>query len=239
MQRMCVLAALLGFAGAGATACSSGHSRVGSPSDAAIAADAPEADESPATSCSQPLCEPTPPSTLLPAGTTSLPFAVTSDQPSNCAWSFSATASYVDMTPFSSGQGTTLHQTTFTGLDPSTMVVNHITVRCDAGANYVLDLKYRSLPNANPNFPRKGNLWGSWQVVEQGLPHAARIDLYNGAGFTPQEIQTLRTLNPNILITRSINSVERDTSSQAGVPDAYWLHDTTGKKIEVWPAPRA
>jgi hypothetical protein len=235
MQRMCVLAALLGFAGAGATACSSGHSRVGSPSDAAIAADAPEADESPATSCSQPLCEPTPPSTLLPAGTTSLPFAVTSDQPSNCAWSFSATASYVDMTPFSSGQGTTLHQTTFTGLDPSTMVVNHITVRCDAGANYVLDLKYRSLPNANPNFPRKGNLWGSWQVVEQGLPHAARIDLYNGAGFTPQEIQTLRTLNPNILITRSINSVERDTSSQAGVPDAYWLHDTTGKKIEVWP----
>jgi len=71
--------------------------------------------------------------------------------------------------------------------------------------------------------------------VEQGLPHAARIDLYNGAGFTPQEIQTLRTLNPNILITRSINTVERDTSSQAGVPDAYWLHDTTGKKIEVWP----
>jgi len=70
--------------------------------------------------------------------------------------------------------------------------------------------------------------------VEQGLPHAAH-DLYNGAGFTPQEIQTLRTLNPNILITRSINTVERDTSSQAGVPDAYWLHDTTGKKIEVWP----
>jgi len=119
------------------------------------------------------------------------------------------------------------------------MVVNHIAVRCDAGANYALDLKYRSLPNANPNFPRKGNLWGSWQVVEQGLPHAARIDLYNGAGFTPQEIQTLRTLNPNILITRSINTVERDTSSQAGVPDAYWLHDTTGKKIEVWPAPGA
>jgi len=86
-----------------------------------------------------------------------------------------------------------------------------------------------------PELPAQGQSVGLVASVEQGLPHAARIDLYNGAGFTPQEIQTLRTLNPNILITRSINTVERDTSSQAGVPDAYWLHDTTGKKIEVWP----
>ena len=235
MQQTWALAGLIGLVTGGAVACSSGGSGKAIPSDAAVLPDAPGTDLSPAASCTQPLCEPTPPSTLLPAGTTGVPFAVTSNLPTNCAWSASASASYAEMTPFQSGQGTTLHQTTFTGLDPSTMVVNHITVRCDAGATYVLDLKYRSLPNANPNFPRKGNLWGSWEVAKQGLAHAARIDLYNGAGFTPQEIQTLRTLNPNILITRSINTVERDTSSQAGVPDEYWLHDTTGKKIEVWP----
>jgi hypothetical protein len=235
MQRLWTFATLIGLAAVGAAACSSGGSGRGGHGDAAVPSDAPGADTSLPVSCAQPLCEPTPPSTLLPAGTTSLPFAVTSNLPTNCAWSASASASYAEMTPFQSGQGTTLHQTTFTGLDPGTMVVNRITVRCDAGASYLLDLKYRSLPNANPSFPRKGNLWGSWEVAKQGLTHAARIDLYNGAGFTPQEIQTLRTLNPNILITRSINTVERDTSSQAGVPDDYWLHDTTGKKIEVWP----
>jgi len=133
MQRMCALAALLGFAGAEVAACSSGHSRVGSPSDAAIAADAPEADESPATSCSQP-CASRPRPVRCCCGHHQPAFRRDQRSASNCAWSFSATASYVDMTPFSSGQGTTSHQTTFTGLDPSTMVVNHIAVRCDAGA---------------------------------------------------------------------------------------------------------
>jgi hypothetical protein len=139
------------------------------------------------------------------------------------------------MTPFGEGQGGNFHQTEFTGLVSDTLIVNSVTVRCEAGDDYVLPLLYRALPDAKPGYPRTGNLWGSWHMINQGAEHAARIDLYNGAGFTEEQAHSLREINPNILITTSINTVERSEGNDEEVPDDYWLHDTTGNRIEVWP----
>ena len=43
-------------------------------------------------------------------------------------------------------------------------------------------------------------------------------------------MRRLRQVNPNCLVLTDINTVENND-----VPDEYFLRDTTGRKIEVWP----
>jgi hypothetical protein len=177
----------------------------------------------------------TPPSTLIPAGATTLPFTVETNVAGSCGYSVGHDADHAAMTPFDAGQGATHHEVTFRGLDPSPTVLNDVYVRCNEQGETVLHLQFRALPSVNPPFPRKGNLWGSWQVLQDGgLEHCARIDLWLGAGFSEAEVWQLRGLNPDVLILDSINSVERTEADLLGVPDDYWLKDVHGKKIEVW-----
>ena len=171
-----------------------------------------------------------PPSTLLPPETTDLDFRVYTAQPAACRWSVGELREFDGMTPFEKGKGTTAHWTRISGLAPETSVVNDVWARCDNQPSYVLHRQFRSLPRVNPRFPRKGNLWGTSQLLPKGIEHAARIDLHLGASFTPAEIRRLRALNPNVLVLTSINTVEN-----SGLAEDYYLHDTQGKRIEVWP----
>ena len=171
-----------------------------------------------------------PPSTLLPPGTTSLALSIQSAQPTSCAYSVGSPLPLAGMTPFDTGGGTNTHSVTISGLSSDPAVVNQVYLRCASDPLYVMPLLYRSLPSANPPFPRKGNLWGSYLVAAGGLDHAARIDLYLGATFAPAEIRALRIRNPNILVLTSINTVEN-----YGLPEDYYLHDIHGHRIEVWP----
>jgi hypothetical protein len=179
--------------------------------------------------------DPMPPSTLLPAGATSVPFTVNTNTPASCGYMVGHDADFPAMAPFETGQGGTVHGVTFLGLDPTTTVVNDVYVRCDAQTDKVLHLEYRALPSANPSFPRKGNLWGSWDVFRNGgLEHCKRIDLWLGAHFSEEQLRQLRGLNPNVLVLDSINTVERTEAELGQIPDDYWLKDVHGKKIEVW-----
>jgi len=176
-----------------------------------------------------------PPSTLLPAGATTLAFTVNTNQAAQCRYAVGQALAYEAMTPFDSGQGSSVHGVTFTGLNPDTTQVNEIYVRCDAVPDQVLHLRYRALPSANPSFPRKGNLWGSWQVLQNGgIDHCKRIDLWQGAGFSEAQVAQLRALNPDVLVLDSINTIEHTDAEQLNIPDSYWLKDTSGKRIEVW-----
>jgi hypothetical protein len=181
--------------------------------------------------CDASYCDPTPPSTLLPAGSTSVDFSLTTGAPAHCTWSIGDAA---QVTAFAVGEGTTAHGTTIVGLSADTKVVNEVYVRCDSGTGWPLHLRYRALPAVNPSYPRIGNLWGSWEVQKSGgIPHCARIAMWLGAGFTEAEIAQLRGLNPNVLVLGSINTVERNGEPE--VPESAYLHDTKGKRIEVWP----
>jgi hypothetical protein len=181
--------------------------------------------------CDASYCDPTPPSTLLPAGATSVDFSLTTGAPAHCAWSIGDAG---QITAFVAGEGTTAHSTTVTGLSPDTKVVNEVYVRCDSGTGWPLHLRYRALPAVNLGYPRIGNLWGSWEVQKSGgIPHCARIPLWLGAGFSEAEIAQLRGLNPNVLVLGSINTVERN--GEPDVPESAYLHDTKGNRIEVWP----
>ena len=185
-----------------------------------------------------------PPSTLLPPHTTQITLSVQSAQATTCAYALEHALPYDQMTPFDQGAGTLrsaqgrllAHQTAIAGLDPDPNTVNHVYVRCASQPDFVLALQYRALSDANPPFPRTGNLWGWWEFVEHGLPsdalcpHAARIDLWLGAGFSGSQIAELRRLNPHIRVLTSINAVEND-----GLPDDHYLKDVNGNRIEVWP----
>ena len=183
------------------------------------------------TECSASYCNATPPSTLLPAGTTSLDFTLLTGSPARCTWTLGSSGTG---NAFSDGEGAKTHSATFTGLSTDTTVVNEIYVTCDSGTGWPLHLRYRDLPSVNPGFPRIGNLWGSWEVQKNGgIPHCARIPLWLGAGFSESEIAQLRGLNKDVLVLGSINTVERNGEPE--VPESAYLHDTKGNRIEVWP----
>ena len=179
-----------------------------------------------------PLVDADPPSTLLAPRSSSVEFSLRSLEPASCGYAIGTPLPLDRMTPFRDGQGATAHKTTIQGLDPDTTKVNDVFVRCSSAPDFVLALKYRSLPFVEPRFPRTGNLWGTRQIYGPGKPleHAARIGLHLGANFKPDEIRRLRELNPQILILTSINTVEN-----SNLPDDYYLHDTEGNRIEVWP----
>jgi hypothetical protein len=172
------------------------------------------------------LTEATPPSTLLPPGSRTVELSLRSSDATTCTYAVGAGAPQ----PFDNGQGSTTHQTLVRGLSPDPSTVNQVAIRCASDPDFVLPLQYRALPVGSPDFPRKGNLWGSSGMAQKGLPYAARVDLYLGAHFNADEIRRLRALNPNILVLTSINTVEN-----SGLAEDYYLHDTEGRRIEVWP----
>ena len=178
-----------------------------------------------------PITNPQPPSTLLPPGTTTLSLTVQSSENTTCGFSKGADKPYDEMTPFDQGTGTKVHQTTLSNLNPDPNMVNDIYVRCASQPDYLLTLKYRSLSQVNPSFPRTGKLWGWWDLYGKGLPYMSRIDLWlAAAGATADEIRELRLLNPDTLILTNINAVDG-----ANLPDDYYLKDINGNRLEVWP----
>ena len=173
----------------------------------------------------------TPPSTLLPPAATTQAFTVKTTKAGNCRYSVGTDLGYAAMTPFDAGQGTVEHAVVFRGLNPDTQVVNHVYVRCDADLTQVTHLRYRALPDPNPSFPRRANLWGQWDNFKNWSPdRLKRIDLWIRSSITPANAATLRSLNNRTLILDSTNA----TSPSTAIPDSYWLKDVNGNRIENW-----
>jgi hypothetical protein len=177
-----------------------------------------------------PLSDPQPPSTLLPAGATTVELTLHASVPTSCRYSVGRSRPLDQMIAFDDTQPSTTPTTIIRGLDPDPAVVNDVYIRCTSDPEAVLHLQYRCLPAAKPGFPRVANLWGSGRFLPKGMAYASRIDLWLGARFSAGQIRELRRLNPNCFILTSINTVENND-----VPDEFFLRDTTGQKIEVWP----
>jgi hypothetical protein len=178
------------------------------------------------------------PSTLLPPNTTELDFAIRTPDATECRYALENPHPFEGMMPFASTGGTD-HQTRLMHLSPDPNRVNLVHVRCAAYAGEVLTVKYRSLSESNPRFPRTGNLWGSWELLANGrsVEHLAKIDLWLGAGdFDPELIRQIRSLNPDARFLHSINAIELNpTWLEEPVPDNYFLLDVNGNRVEVWP----
>jgi hypothetical protein len=177
-----------------------------------------------------PIFNPQPPSTLLSPDTTSLELAVQSQVNTACSYTIGEASALSLMTPFAEGANSTTHRTVVEGLDPDPNRVNEIFVRCDSAPEFVLHLRYRVLAVANPSFPRIGNLWGSSYFADKELSDIARIDLWQGAKFSPAQMRELRQQNPQIQFLASMNAIEGE-----GAPDDYYLKDIHGNRAEFWP----
>src|SRR5664280_1096009 len=177
-----------------------------------------------------PITNAQPPSTLLPVGTTVVQLLVETSQNTSCAYCTNQSLTFAQMQPFDSGSGSRQHHAAIKGLNPDPNIVNHVFVRCAAQPDYLLELRYRVLSDANPPYPRKGNLWGWGSWLPNGLASMAKIDLWLGAFPTADQVVALRQLNPHVRVLTSINAVEN-----SGLPDDYYLKDVHGNRIEVWP----
>jgi hypothetical protein len=177
-----------------------------------------------------PITNAQPSSTLLPPGATNLFLAVQTIENTACAWSVGQPLPFAQMTPFASGAGTRQHSATVAGLDPNPNLLNDVYVRCAAHPDYLLHLQYRALSDPHPPYPRTGNLWGWGEWIGKGLPHMSKVDLWLGASPPPDNIVTLRQLNPHLRLLTSINAVEN-----SGLPNDYYLKDVHGNRVEVWP----
>ncbi|MDI6770841.1 MAG: putative glycoside hydrolase [Anaerolineales bacterium] len=193
-----------------------------------------------------PVFDPNPPSTLLAPGATSFELSVESLEGAACAYAVGEPLAYSQMTPFDQGAGTVTHTTTVSGLNPDPNTINDVYVRCASHPDFFLSLRYRSLSQVNPGFPRTGNLWGWWQLVNNGRPleHIAGIDLWLGVDISGDAIRQLRQLNPDIRVLTSINAVEdgdnalddpRCNGCTGDACEDWYLHDVNGDRIEVWP----
>ncbi|MBI3681526.1 MAG: carbohydrate binding domain-containing protein [Acidobacteria bacterium] len=181
-----------------------------------------------------PVRDPDPVSTLLPPNSTSVAFTVSTASPSSCRYAVNVPTAYENMSPFTNGAGSTIHQTTVGGLSPDTTRVNDVYVRCALAPDYALRMRYRSLPVPKGSFPRLSNLWG-WDLLNpDNRTYATKLQLFVPGGMSTAQLASLRALNPNLLILTSLQPVEY-FNGEPPIPENYYLHDTSGKRISMWP----
>jgi uncharacterized protein (TIGR03437 family) len=181
-----------------------------------------------------PVMNPNPPSTLLPAGSTSIALAVQSASTTSCGYSVNVQAVYSEMTPFDSGQGGTSHSTIIQGLTPDPSQVNNVYVRCALAPGFALQLQYRAMPTyQTTSFPRIVNINGLNNILGNGIPYVARYDLLTDSSIPGTVLSAIHKANPNTITLYWVNAVEDFTGT---LPESYYLHDVNGNRIQDWPS---
>lgn len=180
----------------------------------------------------------TPGSNLLAPGSTSVALSFNTSQPALCRYSVGSAAAFAAMRPLDSGPASTTHKGTVEGLSPSPAVVNNVFLRCDSDPNSVTSLQYRAAATPSGPFPRIGSIWWGSYIAGAKPSQAPKIQLYLCPAFSLQQAQAARAANPNVLILPNVNAMETvSVNAPPNVPEAYFLHDTTGKRIPNWPTP--
>jgi hypothetical protein len=176
----------------------------------------------------------TPPSGLLPAGSTSVTMAFSTLQPTDCRYSIGSAASYASMHPLGSGPPAATHNGVVEGISSNPLVVNRVYLRCASNPDFLLSETYRTVASPGSSFPRIGNIWIGQYVLENAPENAEKTQLVLGAnGLSAAQVTQLRTSNPHFLNLPSVNVT--DNGGEGNPPDSYFLHDTHGNRIADWP----
>jgi len=96
--------------------------------------------------------------------------------------------------------------------------------------DYLLQLRYRSLSQANPSYPRTGNLWA-------GRIYLARATLYGPYRPVVRSIPCHCRRDPRIASPEPQHTYpdKHQCGQQRNVPDDYYLKDIHGNRFEAWP----
>jgi uncharacterized protein (TIGR03437 family) len=188
-----------------------------------------------------PIVNVTPPSNLLPPGSTSVALSFSTLQPASCAYSLGTQAPFSSMQPISVGQQTTSHSGIIAGISSSPLAVNNVYLQCDSNPDYTLTLHYRAIATPNGPFPRIGSIWVGDYLMGTKPAQANQVQLYLGPTIgegapdvSVSQIPALRTANPNVLVLPSVNA-SNTIGGLPVVPANYLLHDVNGQPIAVDP----
>lgn len=176
-----------------------------------------------------------PPSNLLATGSNSVALTFNTLQPAMCRYSTGSLLDYNSMRQFDSGPATTAHSGTITGLSSNPQVLNTVFVRCNSSLDYVQTLEYRAVAAPSGPFPRIGSIWWGGYIYGTKPDQAKKIQLYLAPAITAGKALELRNLNPGVIIVNpNVNAIDTTTPGPE-IPDNYYLRDTRGNRIEVWP----
>ncbi len=176
-----------------------------------------------------------PPSGLLPPGTTAVPLLFNTVQPTTCRYSIGAALDYSAMEALDSGPATA-HNASAAGLSTDPRVLNHLYLRCDSNPDYLLSTTYRVVAAPTGRFPRIGNIWLGGETYRNAPEIAAKTQLFLGGTLAAGEANALRAQNPGVLI---LPSIQMDDDFSLTLPESYYLHDIHGNRISDWCTPLA
>jgi uncharacterized protein (TIGR03437 family) len=176
-----------------------------------------------------------PASNLLRPGTDSVTVSFSTSEATTCGWSLVFGTPLNAMTPFEQ-QPTASHQGLVTGLSTDTRALNVVYIQCAADPSDTAYLQYRDVPARNGNFPRIGSIWSGGYVYDTVPAQAEKIQLFLGPFIDTAGAAVIRNVQPGVIIMPSFNATSQTDPTQV-LPDAYYLHDVNGNKIQNWPTP--
>jgi hypothetical protein len=179
-----------------------------------------------------------PGSNLLAPGSTSVALSFSTAPAALCRYSVGSQQDFASMQAFDTGAASTSHSGTVRGLSPNPGIVNNVFLACDSNPLNVTTLHYRAAASPTGSFPRIGSIWWGSTIANMAPSELNKIQMFLNPAFNNQQMQAVRAANPNVLMFTNVNAMEATSyTTPPNVPEAYYLHDTTGKRIPNWPIP--
>ncbi len=100
-----------------------------------------------------------PPSGLLPPGSTSVTVSFQTTSPTVCRYSVGSNPGYNSMQILDTGPASTMHQGVIRGISSATQVVNSVYFICASNLDFVETTVYRAAASPSGAFPRIGSIW--------------------------------------------------------------------------------
>jgi len=172
-----------------------------------------------------------PPSGLLPPGSATVTLSFNTLEPTTCGYSIGTALAYGSMLALDTGPPTTMHNAVASGLSTDPRVWNTVYIRCASNTDYLQSATYRAVAAPTGSFPRIGNIWLAGYVYANAPNNAYKTQLFLGADLSAADAITLRAANPDVLI---LPSTQLDDTWDYSLPEAYYLHDTNGKRFSDW-----
>ena len=182
-----------------------------------------------------------PPSGLIPPGSSSVALVFNTLQATSCRYSLGTALDFNSMLPLDAGPPVLAHSVSVTGLSSDPRVTNQVYIRCASNQDFLQSAAYRTVATPTGQFPHIGSIWWGSYIYSAAPQQAQKIQLFLGPGFSVAQAQAIRAANPNVLILPAVSAEEAPTGETGAgtpappVPDSYYMKDINGNRIETYP----
>ena len=182
-----------------------------------------------------------PPSGLLPPGSSNVAIVFSTLQATTCRYSLGTALDFNSMLPLDIGPPVLAHSVSASGLSSDPRVANQVYIRCASNQDFLQSAAYRTVATPTGQFPHIGSIWWGSYVYGAAPQQAQKIQLFLGPDFSAAQAQSIRAVNPNVLILPAVSAEEAPNGAGVNgnqppqVPDSYYMKDVNGNRIETYP----